>query len=179
MEFNWATQDVPHFGEALLVSGTCACGFRHSDTMLLRQLEPIRYTLVIDDPEDVSIRVIRSSSCTIRIPELGIAVEPGPASESFVSNVEGVLERILDMAKFATRSASAACDEEKASRGSAVIGELERAIRGDGCLTMILEDPFGNSSIVSPKAAISSLTEEEVAALQTGMVVIDSSCLES
>jgi len=97
MQFNWETQEIPYFGEAMVIAGVCTCGFRHSDTILLGQKEPARFTLQVTDPDDMDARVIRSSSGTIRVPELGVNVEPGHASESYVSNVEGVLSRIEDV----------------------------------------------------------------------------------
>ena len=33
-------------------------------------------------------------SASIEIPELGVRIDPGPACQGFVSNVEGVLDRI-------------------------------------------------------------------------------------
>ena len=105
MDFNWETKEIPHFGEAMIIAGVCCCGYRHCDTILLSQKEPVRYTLTISSLEDLDVRVIRSSSGTIRVPELGIDVEPGPASEAYVSNVEGVLTRIRDIVEFAARSA--------------------------------------------------------------------------
>src|SRR3990170_4606625 len=69
--------DIPYFGDALQTTVLCReCGFRH---------------------EDVIARVVRSSSCTIRIPEVGAVMEPGPQSEAFISNVEGVLGRFRDI----------------------------------------------------------------------------------
>jgi zinc finger protein len=89
IQFDWETQDVPYFGEAMLIAGVCSCGFRHSDTILLCQKEPARYSLEVTDLEDLNARVIRSSSGTIRVLELGVDIEPGPASDLHISNVEG------------------------------------------------------------------------------------------
>ncbi|MCK7535530.1 MAG: hypothetical protein MZV63_33370 [Marinilabiliales bacterium] len=74
--------DIPHFGEAMVIAGVCDCGFRHSDTILLTQKEPVRYVTA------------RASDCSrsgcqgryappaapLRIPELGVDIEPGFAS---------------------------------------------------------------------------------------------------
>ena len=94
-----------------------ACGFRHSDTILLTQKEPVRYTLAVETIDDLDARVIRSSSGTIRVPELGVDIEPGFASESYISNVEGVLDRIEGIVCFATRSAREAENLEGATKG--------------------------------------------------------------
>jgi zinc finger protein len=174
--FDWETKDIPHFGEAMIIAGVCdGCGFKLSDTILLSQGEPARYTITIDDAEDLNARVIRSTSGTIRIPELGVDVEPGPASEAYISNLEGVLQRVRDIVLFATRSARNAGVEENARRGELILERIERAMEGTGPLTVILEDPLGNSAIVSEKAVTTKLTPEECDGLETGMIILDSS----
>lgn len=173
MDFDWETQDIPHFGEAMLIAGVCGCGYRHSDTILLNQKEPVRYTMEVSCPSDLNARVIRSTSGTIRVPELGIDVEPGPASEAYVSNIEGVLDRIMSVVEFATRSAREAGDREKTNRGSEILDNLAKTREGQFNLTVVIEDPLGNSAINSEKAVRCALTDEEIAGLKTGMVILE------
>ena len=45
--------------------------------------------------ETITARVVRSSSCTVRVEELDLEVEPGIAADGYVSNVEGVLNRFI------------------------------------------------------------------------------------
>jgi len=173
--FDWETKDIPHFGEAMIIAGVCeSCGFRVSDTILLSQGEPVRYAITIEEPADLNARVIRSTSGTIRIPELGIDVEPGPASEAYISNVEGVLQKVRDIVVFATKSAMDAGAEENVRRGECILERICRAMEGEGPLTVILEDPLGNSAIVSEKAVSTKLTPEECEDLETGMIILDS-----
>ena len=173
--FDWETKDIPHFGEAMIIAGVCdGCGFKLSDTILLSQGEPVRYAITIEGAEDLNARVIRSTSGTIRIPELGIDVQPGHASEAYISNLEGVLQRVRDIVLFATRSARSAGAEENVRRGEFILERIERAMEGEGPLTVILEDPLGNSAIVSEKASSTKLTPEECEGLETGMIILDS-----
>lgn len=173
--FDWETKDIPHFGEAMIIAGVCGCcGFKISDTILLSQGEPVKYTITIEEPEDLNARVIRSTSGTIRIPELGIDVEPGPASEAYISNVEGVLSKVKGIVSFATKSARDSGVEENALRGECILERIERAMEGEGPLTVVLEDPLGNSAIVSEKAVSTKLTPEECEDLKTGMIILDS-----
>ena len=173
MDFNWETKEIPHFGEAMIIAGVCCCGYRHSDTILLSQKEPMRHTLTVSSLDDLNARVIRSSSGTIRVPELGVAVEPGPASEGYVSNIEGVLTRIRGIVEFATRSACEAGDLEGTEHGNQILENMNMALRGQFNLTIIIEDPLGNSAIDSQNAIRSALTEEELAGLKTGMILLD------
>lgn len=173
MEFNWETGEIPYFGEAMIIAGVCNCGYRHSDTILLTQKEPVRYTIEITEIDDLDARVIRSCSGTIRVPELGVDIEPGPASESYVSNIEGVFDRIRDIVQFATNSARDAGSTESTEKGEEILNNIELARTGNFKLTVIIEDPLGNSAIASEKAVKSALTDEEIANLKTGMIVLD------
>jgi zinc finger protein len=173
MQFCWESADIPHFGEAMVIAGVCDCGYRHSDTILLSQKEPVRFTLPISCIDDLDARVIRSSSGTIRIPELGVDIEPGFASESYISNVEGVLDRIEGIVDFATRSAREAQSPEAAGRGEEVLEKIGLAREGRFPLTMILEDPLGNSAIDCERAVKSPLSTEDAAHLKTGMIIVD------
>ncbi len=173
MEFNWETVELPYFGDALVIAGVCECGFKHSDTMLLSQREPYRHSLVVKDIEDLNARVLRSSSGTIHIPEIGVDVEPGYASEAYITNIEGVLVRVKGIVEFATNAARMAKDPERTAKGEEILSKIERALRGEFSLTVILEDPFGNSAIISDHVIATPLTTEEACNLKTGMIVLD------
>ena len=173
MQFCWESADIPHFGEAMVIAGVCKCGYRHSDTILLTQKDPVRYVLPVSDLADLDARVIRSSSGTLRIPELGVDIEPGFASESYISNVEGVLDRVEGVVEFATRSAREAGSQEATEKGEDILKKIALAREGRFALTLILEDPLGNSAIDYDKAVKSSLTPEGAASLKTGMIIVD------
>jgi len=173
MQFSWETVDIPHFGEAMVIAGVCDCGYRHNDTILLTQKEPVRFTLQVTSIEDLDARVIRSSSGTLRIPELGVDIEPGFASDSYISNVEGVLERIEGVVSFATRSAREAESRESVRRGEEILDKINLARNGSFPLTLILEDPLGNSAIDCEKAVKSTIPDEDAAHLKTGMIIVD------
>ncbi|MBN2110189.1 MAG: ZPR1 zinc finger domain-containing protein [Methanosarcinaceae archaeon] len=172
---NWQGDDIPYFGEVMYITSKCACGFRFADTMILAQRDPVRYELKVRDIDDLNSRVVRSTSGTIRIPELGIDVEPGSISESYVTNIEGVLDRILNVVITATRWAENDADDQRSSRGLEVHQALRDAMEGNRELTVVIEDPLGNSAIISEKAVSRKLTPEEAAKLKTGMIVFDTS----
>jgi zinc finger protein len=160
------TLDIPHFGPALLTAITCAgCPFRRADTLLTREQAPARYTLRVDSPERLRARVVRSQSGTIRVPELGASLEPGPQSESFLTSAEGVLWRFRDIA------ASGRALGEGGWR--AVVERIDRMIAGAEAFTLIIEDPTGNSAVVDPAVVRQAIPEEEAARLKRGATVID------
>lgn len=166
---NWVQDNIPFFGEVMYITSICECGFRYSDTLILAQRKPVHYELKIKTPDDIDARVVRSTSGTIRIPELGIDIEPGPASESFVSNIEGVLDRVEEILGMATRWG----EKEKTERALELLSILEKIKAGEYEITVIIEDPLGNSAIIAKNATSRELTDEEAKLLKTGMIIFE------
>lgn len=168
---NWQKDNIPYFGEIMHISARCQCSFRFADTMILSSKEPMRYEMPVETLEDLNARVIRSTSGTIRIPEMGVAIEPGSVSESYITNIEGVLHRVRDVLMTASKWVQE--DEEKFSRSQELLCMLEEVIEGKKKITVIVEDPLGNSAIISKKAKAIKLSKEEAEKLNTGMIVFD------
>lgn len=168
---NWQRDNIPYFGDIMYISARCQCSFRFADTMILSNKESMRYEMPVETLEDLDARVIRSTSGTIRIPEMGITIEPGSVSESYVTNIEGVLHRVRDV--LMTASSWVQGDKEKSSRSEELLCMLEEVIQGKRKITVIFEDPLGNSAIISKKAKATKLSEEEAEKLNTGMIVFD------
>ncbi|MEM0303444.1 MAG: ZPR1 zinc finger domain-containing protein [Archaeoglobaceae archaeon] len=164
------TYEVPFFDKILLTSISCECGFKHADSIVLGEKEPTRYSIKAKK-ENLFTKVIRSTSGTIRIPELGVSIEPGPASQAFVTNLEGVLVRVADVVKIAKKWNED--DEEKVKKCDWILEKINSVIEGDGELTIILEDPFGNSLILSDESFKEKLSEWEAKELKTGLTVIE------
>jgi len=164
--------NVPYFGDALESMLRCtACGFRHADFMIMGQHEPIRLTLLAKDESALRVRVIRSNSGTVRIPELGFTAEPSSLSESYVSNVEGVLERAKDILLTALDWHKE--DPQKVELLHHYLANFDRMTKGEMPFTIVIDDPLGNSAIVSEDVERRPLTEEETAHLKTGMTIVD------
>ena len=164
--------NVPYFGDAIESTLRCeACGFRHADFMILGQKEPARLSFYAKDEAALRVRVIRSNSGTVRIPELGFTAEPSQLSESYVSNVEGVLERAKDILLTALDWHQE--DAQKVALLRHYLETYERMMRMEQPFTLIIDDPYGNSAIVSEEVERRPLTEAEIAELRTGMTVVD------
>ena len=167
--------DLPYFGDAIQTTLACpACGYRHGDLLLTRHREAIRITLRVVRPEQLSDRVARSSSATIRIPELGASMEPGPRADAFVSNVEGVLRRFLSV----VQGQEAVADTRSARATLVRVRQrIEGMIEGKEPFTFIIEDPTGNSDVQDDEAARDFLSPKEAAALKSSETMVDLSDL--
>lgn len=162
--------EIPHFGRVMETTLLCpSCGFRHSDVIALEQNDPAKYVLEINK-NNLSIRIVRSQSATVSIPEVGVKVEPGPKSEGYVTNVEGVLTRFEDAVKKALNLFE---DEESQTNAKNTLKHIQELKKGNGTATLIILDPFGQSNIVSEKAEILEIPEEELRNLKTGFAHIE------
>ncbi|MCD6371365.1 MAG: ZPR1 zinc finger domain-containing protein, partial [Candidatus Aenigmarchaeota archaeon] len=88
---------IPHFGEVLETFAHCEkCGYKTTDILPLEVHPPTNQKIKIDKKEVLEFRVVKSKFGEIKIPELGIHISPGPGSEGYITNVEGILDRIVN-----------------------------------------------------------------------------------
>lgn len=154
---------IPYFGETMETLAACSsCKFKHADVMHLGEHEPMRYEFQIASDVDMMVRVVRSSTGTIRVPELGVTVKPSSASEGYVSNVEGVLDRIEGAIRLAIKKV----DPVRRRRGVEKLEKLERIRRGEKKARLIVMDPFGHSAIIDERTKKRKLTKKELAKLK-------------
>jgi zinc finger protein len=164
--------EVEHFGSALLSVLTCTrCGYRHSDIMMLTRKDPVALTALVNSREDLNMRVIKSGTATIVIPEFGATITPGPYSEGYISNIEGILQRLDDALVFMLSSAKG----RKLRKGEDILKQIRNARETKPHFTLIIKDPLGNSAIVSSntkKLRTRKLTKRELASTKFGQYVL-------
>ncbi|MDR3291930.1 MAG: ZPR1 zinc finger domain-containing protein [Methanobrevibacter sp.] len=165
------TEIIPYFGEVMETSVVCdICGYKHADVMAVDHKDPVRYEIEISE-DRLSNRVVRSQSATVSIPELGIKVEPGPKSEGYISNIEGVLNRFQNGVK---QSLILFQEDEAQKNAKNILKKLDKLLTGELKASLIIEDPFGQSNIVGLEVKKRPLTKEELANLKSSFNIIDS-----
>jgi len=87
----------------------------------------------------------------ISIPELGIRIDPGPACEGFISNVEGVLDRVENVLTNLQNWAES--DGEK-ERVHDLRGKLQEVREGRLPVTLIIDDLSGSSAIIDDRVRV-------------------------
>lgn len=176
MEVTTKTEKIPYFGEIMESTLLCSeCGYKHSDTICIDQKDPVKYTLIVGK-DNLNARVVKSQSTTITIPEIGLKVEPGPQSQGYVSNVEGVLNRF----EKAVKTALSWAEEDHAKKNAVqILEDIERVKNGQKEVTLVLEDPFGHSIVMDEMAVKSELTVEEIENLETGFTTFENGELEN
>jgi zinc finger protein len=157
--------EVKNFDPVLMSVTSCeCCGFKHSDLFSLSSHEPTATSVKVTSGEDLKIRIVRGNTATILAPEFGVSIQPGLNSEGFTSNVEGVLARIEDVLRFLASS----LEGRKKQKANIVLRKIERARKGRLPFTLVLKDPFGNSTIISEKAKKRKMPARELNRLKFG-----------
>ncbi|MEO3993374.1 MAG: ZPR1 zinc finger domain-containing protein [Desulfurococcaceae archaeon TW002] len=140
LDISTYTYEVPHFGEVIIEVWKCSnCGYRKSDVSTLKHEGEVRIIFPVKNQEDLNALVIKSSTATVEIPELGIEILPGPAAQGYITTVEGLLERILENTPSECFEESNSCYE--------FVKKVKKAMNGEINFTIILTDPYGRSTI--------------------------------
>lgn len=160
--------DIPLFGEILLQTILCThCGFKWSDVMSLEFGKPLGYEAHITSEADLSTKIVRNSNGTVEIPELGVLLEPGPFAEGFITNIEGLLERVDEALSMLSRSE----DGDQAHAAKERKKELLACRAGKKPFTVKVLDPFGGSALIGKHVKRWELSEEEAKSLKKGMLI--------
>ena len=65
-------------------------------------------------------------------------------------------------------------DDEKSQKNAKnTLAQIQELKKGNGTATLIIQDPFGQSNIVSDSAEIFEIPEEELRDLKTGFTTIE------
>jgi zinc finger protein len=163
------TEQIAYFGEHTQITLTCpGCGWRQTDFIPAESREGSCQCFLISKTEDLKIRVIRGSACTVRLLELDLEVRPGSHSTGYVSNIEGVLNRFQEVIDMVGRQA--AVEENWAAITELTkLTETMMEIRdGKSSVTLEMLDPCGHSMILTDNVEERPLTDAEVDDLPVG-----------
>ena len=146
--------EVPYFGNVYLFSMTCSnCKYHKADVEATEQKYPVKFEFEITSEEDMKVRVVKSSEATVKLPHLA-TISPGPASQGYVTNIEGILNRVKYQIESVKEMEE---DEEDKKKAKNLLKKLTRITWGQENQKIIIEDPSGNSAIISDKAIKMSL----------------------
>ena len=147
-------REVPYFGEVFLFSMNCStCKYHKSDVNAATEHQPVKFTLEISSEEDMKIRIVKSAEATIKIPHI-MTMEPGEVANGYIKNVEGILNRMKHAIEIASDAAEDSSEKNKAKN---MLKKIGKVMWGQEKVKMILEDPTGNSAIISDKAVKEAL----------------------
>jgi zinc finger protein len=169
---NQFVKEVPHFGKLLFSTLSCSnCGFKLSDVFCTDFKKPSQYSARIESEKDLSIKIVKGSTATVKIPELGVLIEPGAASDGYFSNIEGLLDRIQQVAQILVNTAEKPKQVQAARKA---LEKIKKARLGKIKFEVIVQDAFGNSALIGNNVERKQLSGKEAAELKKPLVVLES-----
>jgi zinc finger protein len=82
-------------------------------------------------------------------------VTPGPASDGYITNIEGVIGRVQEQIESARDNTD---DDAARKKAKNMLKKLRKVRFGQDKIKIIIEDPTGNSAILSDKAEVHKLS---------------------
>jgi zinc finger protein len=163
------TEEIAYFGEHTQITLTCpGCGWRQTDFIPAESREGNCQCFLISKTEDLRIRVIRGSACTVRLLELDLEVRPGSHSTGYVSNIEGVLNRFQEVIDMVGRQAAVEENWAAITELTKLTETMMEIRAGTSSVTLEMLDPCGHSMILTEGVDERPLTESEIDDLPVG-----------
>jgi len=150
-------KEIPHFGKCFLMSMSCSnCKYHKSDVESEEQKEPCKIIFTIKNKKDANVMVVKSSEATVKIPQMRLSVTPGAGSIGYITTVEGVLRRFKRTIENERDNAE---DNDVKKKAKNLLKKFWKVECGEQELKIVIEDPSGNSAIISDKAEVSKLKQ--------------------
>lgn len=146
--------EIPYFNKMFIFSMSCSsCHYHKADVEALERQDPVKFTVEVESEDDLKIRVIKSAQATVKIPRI-MTIESGPNSNGYITNVEGIINRVMNIIENVRDNEE---DKDKRKKAKNLLKKLNKVLWGQETLKIIIEDPSGNSAIISEKAIKSKL----------------------
>ncbi|RZB38653.1 zinc finger protein ZPR1, partial [Asbolus verrucosus] len=150
---NMKMTNIPHFKEVVIMATTCEmCGHRTNEVKSGGGIEPTGVHMEVDvnGREDFSRDVLKSETCDLKIPQLELEVGPHALGGRFTT-VEGLLVAIKEQLNDPKHSHMFGDSQNPASKARLddFFTKFDQVLEGEFRITLVLDDPAGNSYIQS------------------------------
>jgi len=165
-------KEIPFFGRTLFSNLSCKeCNFNLNDISSDSEKQPTKYSVQINSEKDLSVKIVKSSTSTVQVPELGVRIEPTVNSQGYFTNIEGLLNKIEESLSF-TASLE---EEEKDAKDlkEKLFKKINDAKNVKFTFTVIVEDPFGNGALIGKKVKKELLNKKQLSELKTRMSFLE------
>ncbi|XP_029159855.1 zinc finger protein ZPR1 [Nylanderia fulva] len=150
-ETNMKVTNIPHFKEVVIMATLCeTCSHRTNEVKSGGGIEPqgVRIEVTITGKEDFSRDLLKSETCDMEIPELELEVGPAALGGRFTT-VEGIITAVKEQLSSSTALTGDSSDLETGKRMNTFIAHLQEVLDGERKVTLVLDDPAGNSYVQS------------------------------
>ena len=143
------TTEIPVEGRISIETYLCRkCLYRKSNIYYDESENPRKLIFRVESPSDLGTMIYRSSSASIKIPEIDAEIIPGEISSGELTTAEGILQRILD--RIPTM-------RDEGIDSTEIESFLMDAINATRPVTIVIEDRTGKSTIESDRVRIEPL----------------------
>lgn len=127
-----------------------SCGHRTNEVKSGSGIEPqgVRIEVTVTGKVDFSRDLLKSETCDMEIPELELEVGPTILGGRFTT-VEGIIAAMKEQLSTSTAFTGDSSDSETVKRMETFIAQLEEVLDGRREVTLVLDDPAGNSYVQS------------------------------
>ncbi len=123
------------------------CNFTKNDIIpMATKMIPGMITLKVKSERDLKSKIYRSPTGKLEIPELELLVEPGPRADFYFTNVEGILLRFEEAVRIYKNNLNES--DPQYSDIEIILGDLDKAIKGEFPFTLKITDLAGGSYIM-------------------------------
>ncbi|XP_072379003.1 zinc finger protein ZPR1 [Diabrotica undecimpunctata] len=147
---NMKMTNIPHFKEVVIMATTCdACGHKTNEVKSGSGIEPRGLKIEVDvkSKEDFSRDLLKSETCSLGIPQLDLEVGPHALGGRFTT-VEGIILAIKDQLSDPKQHIFGdSVDPKSKQEFEAFFNKFEDILSGKLFVTLVLDDPAGNSYI--------------------------------
>lgn len=127
-----------------------SCGHRTNEVKSGSGIEPqgVRIEVMVTGKKDFSRDLLKSETCDMEIPEFELEVGPATLGGRFTT-VEGIIIAIKEQLSSSISFIGDSSDLETTKRMKTFIAHLEEVLDGQRKVTLVLDDPAGNSYVQS------------------------------
>lgn len=147
---NMKPTKIPYFKEVIIMATTCDnCGYRTNEIKSGAGIEEkgVKIEVTVSSKEDFSRDLLKSETCSILIPELELEAGPYVVGGKFTT-VEGVLSDLKCGLEKSVLGRDSLQPETIAALNN-LVAHLDRVLANEKSITLVLDDPAGNSYIQS------------------------------
>ena len=148
IKVNRTLHTLPDKEEILIMLLECeSCSFSRSDVIPLSSaFQPGIYTIHVTDG-DLTAKIFRSPTGIISVPEADFVIEPGRSAEYMITNIEGILNRMIKWTKFMLTDYEE--HEKEYQKVQKTLDILTKCKNGIMDFTIILTDKGGGSYVTA------------------------------
>ncbi|KAL1117837.1 hypothetical protein AAG570_004152 [Ranatra chinensis] len=148
---NMKVTNIPYFKEVVIMATNCdVCGHRTNEVKSGGGVEPLGLFIEVkvNGIEDFSRDILKSETCSVRIPELDTEVGESTLGGRFTT-IEGLLQSMKDQLSGNTQAFSDSEDPQSRIKMDEFLKKFDKVLSGEMPVTLELDDPAGNSYVQS------------------------------